>query len=100
MQADHDRQVDYVEFGATDLGRIKQFYQHVFDWRFEEYGPDYTRFPDGRLSGGGREKGAGGPRGAALVVFATPPEEAGTEGERGGGGGGGGPPFFSAGRRA
>src|SRR2546428_2235367 len=51
-QADHDRQIDYVEFVATDIGRTKQFYQQVFGWRFEDYGPDYTSFQDGRLSGG------------------------------------------------
>lgn len=51
-QSDHDRQVDYIEFGATDIGRTKQFYQQVFGWRFEDYGPDYTSFQDGRLSGG------------------------------------------------
>ncbi len=59
MQADHDRQVDYVEFGATDLGRIKQFYQHVFDWRFDDYGPDYTSFQDVR------------PGGPLVVIYAT-----------------------------
>ena len=26
-QSEHDRQVDYIEFGATDIGRTKQFYQ-------------------------------------------------------------------------
>src|SRR3989442_6267965 len=51
-QADHDRRVDYIEFGATDIGRTKQFYQQVFGWRFEDYGPGYTSFQDGRLSGG------------------------------------------------
>ena len=30
-QSNHDRQVDYIEFGATDQG---------FGWRFEDYGPD------------------------------------------------------------
>src|SRR2546427_2181014 len=94
MQADHDRQVDYVEFGATDLGRIKHFYQHVFDWRFEDYGPDYTSFQDGRLSGGVAEKAAGGPRGPPLLGFPPPPGEGGREGEGGGGGKGEHPPFF------
>src|SRR2546428_2281060 len=51
-QADHDRRVDYIEFGATDIGRTKQFYQQVFGWRFQDYGPGYTGFQDGRLSRG------------------------------------------------
>jgi len=70
-QADHDRQVDYVEFGATDLGLIKQFYQHVFDWRFEDYGPDYTSFQDGRLSGGFAKASAVRPGGPLVVIYAT-----------------------------
>ena len=51
-QADHDRRVDYVEFGATDLERTRRFYERVFGWKFEDYGPGYSSFQDGRLSGG------------------------------------------------
>ena len=39
-QADHDRRVDYVEFGATDIERTQRFYERVFGWTFESYGPD------------------------------------------------------------
>ncbi len=67
-QADHDRKIDYVEFVATDIGRTKQFYQQVFGWRFEDYGPDYTSFQDGRLSGG-FAKGATVRVGGPLVVI-------------------------------
>src|SRR2546425_3122814 len=70
-QADHHRQIDYVEFVATDIGRTKQFYQQVFGWRFEDYGPDYTSFQDGRLSGGfakGSTVRAGGP---LVVIYAA-----------------------------
>src|SRR2546427_34816 len=70
MPTDHDRQVDYVEFGATDLGRIKQFYQQVFDWRFEDYGPDYMSFQDGRLSGGFAKASAVRPGGPLVVIYA------------------------------
>lgn len=51
-QSDQDRRVDYIEFGATDVGRTREFYEKVFGWRFQDYGPDYTSFQDGRLSGG------------------------------------------------
>ena len=44
--------IDYVEFGATDLSRIEAFYSSVFGWQFTDYGPDYTSFTDGRISGG------------------------------------------------
>lgn len=47
-----NRQIDYLEFPAADLERAKSFYSEVFGWRFEDYGPDYCAFNDGRLDGG------------------------------------------------
>ena len=47
-----DGGIDYIEFGATDLDRIKKFYSSVFGWKFTDYGPDYTSFTDGRMTGG------------------------------------------------
>jgi predicted enzyme related to lactoylglutathione lyase len=44
--------IDYIEFGATDIDATKRFYQTLFGWTFTDYGPDYTSFHDGRLSGG------------------------------------------------
>ena len=69
-QAEHDRRIDYVEFAATDLDRTKQFYIDAFGWGFEDYGPDYTSFQDGRLAGGFERKPslrAGGP---LIVIYA------------------------------
>jgi predicted enzyme related to lactoylglutathione lyase len=45
-------QIDYVEFPAQDVAAVKQFYASVFGWQFTDYGPTYTSFSDGRLSGG------------------------------------------------
>jgi uncharacterized protein len=50
--AAHDRRVDYIELAATDLVEIKRFYGEAFGWKFTDYGPGYTSFEDGRLSGG------------------------------------------------
>lgn len=47
----HNR-VDYIEFPAQDIVKTKDFYASVFGWKFTDYGPDYTSFEDGRLSGG------------------------------------------------
>lgn len=47
-----DRRIDYIEFPAIDMTRTKQFYASVFGWTFEDWGPDYVSFHDGRLSGG------------------------------------------------
>ena len=70
-QADHDRRIDYIEFGATDIARTKQFYQLVFGWKFEDYGPDYTSFQDGRLSGGFTKDAAVRPANPLVVIYAT-----------------------------
>src|SRR2546429_4284911 len=74
-QADHDRRVDYIEFGATDIGRTKQFYQQVFGWRFEDYGPEYTSFQDGPLSGGVYQHHPARPPTPPAEVY-TPPHPA------------------------
>ncbi len=47
----HNR-VDYIEFPAQDISKTKEFYSRAFGWKFTDYGPDYTSFEDGRLSGG------------------------------------------------
>jgi uncharacterized protein len=47
-----DKKIDYIEFKANDISAIKAFYTSVFDWQFTDYGPDYTSFSDGRISGG------------------------------------------------
>src|SRR5690349_16118932 len=57
MAAANDRQIDYIEFGATDIERTKKFYQAAFGWEFEDYGPDYTSFKDGRIAGGFEKRG-------------------------------------------
>lgn len=67
---ENDRRIDYIEFPATDIERTKQFYNEVFGWTFEDYGPNYTSFVDGRLAGGfftAPQVQAGGP----LVVIYT-----------------------------
>ena len=70
-QAEHDRRVDYVEFRTTDIDATRRFFLDVFGWEFTDYGPTYTSFADGRLSGGfsaSPEVTAGG---ALVVIYAT-----------------------------
>lgn len=55
----NDRRIDYVEFTANDLDRVKRFYGEAFGWKFTDWGPAYTSFEDGRLSGGFRQIDAG-----------------------------------------
>src|SRR5438046_9761425 len=70
-QSDQDRRVDYIEFGATDLSRTKEFYEKAFGWRFQDYGPDYTSFQDGRLSGGFTKDAPVRPANPMVVIYAV-----------------------------
>jgi uncharacterized protein len=50
--AESDRRIDYIEFSVKSVAEAKQFYGTAFGWTFEDYGPDYASFADGRLTGG------------------------------------------------
>jgi len=50
--AEQEGRIDYVELPGRDVERAKSFYERAFGWTFTDYGPDYTSFNDGRLSGG------------------------------------------------
>lgn len=65
-----DRQIDNIEFNVSDIENTKRFYSAAFGWRFVDYGPTYTEFSDGRLTGGfttGEPVRPGGP----LVILYT-----------------------------
>jgi len=44
--------INYVEFPARDLEASKSFFAAVFNWSFEDYGPDYMAFSDQGMDGG------------------------------------------------
>ncbi len=68
-QQANDKRIDYIEFPALDVARMRQFYETVFGWKFEDYGPDYTSFADGRIAGGFYKAPATGQGPGALVVI-------------------------------
>ena len=68
-QTEHDRQIDYIEFPATNIADTKKFYSQVFGWEFTDYGPTYTCFSDGRLSGGFTTDAGVTPRGVLIVLY-------------------------------
>jgi len=76
VDAQHDRRIDYVEFPATDIAATKRFYQQAFGWKFTDYGPDYTSFEDGRLTGGFHTERAAGKGGALVILFAVDIDDA------------------------
>ena len=76
---EQDLRLDYVEFAAPDLQRVKTFYNKVFGWTFQDYGPDYTAFNDGRMDGGfarGEAVSAGKP---LVIMYAIDLEAVGAD---------------------
>ena len=47
-----DNHINYIEFKAIDLEKVKKFYTASFDWTFIDYGPTYTAFSNSGLDGG------------------------------------------------
>lgn len=45
--------LDYLEIPISngDIQSVKDFYQQAFDWKFTDYGPNYSAFSEG-LDGG------------------------------------------------
>ncbi len=66
-----ENMLDYVEIPANDLARAKEFFTALFGWKFEDYGPDYCSFQDGRLGGGFRraDVAVAVDKGSPLLVF-------------------------------
>lgn len=62
--------IDYLEFAVSSIAAAKAFYGSAFDWNFQDYGPDYCEFRDGRLAGGFFH-GTAQPGGALVVLYST-----------------------------
>jgi predicted enzyme related to lactoylglutathione lyase len=52
MQKLKHEQIQYIEFLSADVNRAKDFYHKCFDWKFTDYGPDYTSFEGEYVDGG------------------------------------------------
>jgi predicted enzyme related to lactoylglutathione lyase len=65
-----DRQVDYIEFPASDIAKTKAFYAAAFGWKFTDYGPDYSSFEDGRIAGGFMKVDIVPSGGTLVVIYA------------------------------
>jgi uncharacterized protein len=63
--------VDYVEIPSSNLKKTRAFFEALFAWQFTDYGPEYTAFEDGRISGGFflSPMTAQTANGSALIVF-------------------------------
>src|SRR5688500_3977943 len=67
---EHDQRIDYIEIAATNLADTKRFYMEAFGWKFTDYGPEYTRFADGRPTGGFFQSDAVRTGRVLIVIFA------------------------------
>jgi len=66
--------IGYIEMASRHLAETKKSFSALLGWSFQDYGPDYASFDDGRMTGGffasGKTAGVNG--GAPLVVFYDP----------------------------
>ena len=65
----NNNHIDYVEFKARDLDKIKEFYNKAFGWTFTDYGPTYTSFTNSGLSGGFEKSEEEIINGALVVLY-------------------------------
>lgn len=68
---ENDSRIDYIEFAVKSVPDAKRFYGNAFGWRFEDYGPDYASFSDGRLTGGFQTAATVQPGGPLVIIYAT-----------------------------
>ena len=47
-----DNSIDYLEFPSKDLQATKTFFSALAGWNFQDYGPEYVAFDDGKATGG------------------------------------------------
>jgi len=66
-----ENKIDYLELPARDIGKAKEFFTRLFGWKFEDFGPDYCSFNDGRMMGGffRSELSSSTSDGSCLIVF-------------------------------
>jgi uncharacterized protein len=63
--------IDYVEMPSKDLAATRDFFTQLLGWSFQDFGPDYCAFDDGRMAGGFffSKQTSSVADGAPLIVF-------------------------------
>jgi predicted enzyme related to lactoylglutathione lyase len=66
--------IDYIEMPSMNLAATKDFFTQLLAWSFQDYGPEYSSFDDGRMTGGffASEITSSAEKGAPLIVFYSP----------------------------
>lgn len=67
---EHEK-INYVELPVKHMQDTKAFFTAVFNWSFEDYGPDYAAFSNEGLDGGFYQSDlcATTENGSALIIF-------------------------------
>ncbi|HEX7816202.1 VOC family protein [Dyella sp.] len=73
-RAEQHHRIDYLEFAVRSIPASRQFFGDAFGWTFNDYGPDYCEFRDGRLTGGFFH-GEPSPGGALVVIYSRSLEQ-------------------------
>lgn len=63
--------INYIEFRAKDLSKIKTFYSNAFGWVFKDYGENYTAFSKSGLEGGFEKTDEDIVNGVLVVLYDT-----------------------------
>ncbi len=68
---DKQNNISYIEFPSTDLTKTEVFFQTVFGWSFEDYGPEYCAFSGAGVNGGffQSDRTVSTEQGSALIVM-------------------------------
>ncbi len=63
--------INYLEFPSQNLSATKAFFTSVFDWKFTDYGNEYSAFENAGIAGGFYQSllSCHTEQGCALVVF-------------------------------
>jgi hypothetical protein len=63
--------INYLEIPATNIEAAKRFFASVFEWSFQDFGPEYTAFSNAGIDGGFYQSDltVSTKSGSVLVVF-------------------------------
>jgi hypothetical protein len=62
--------INYIEFGVKNMAESKRFYEAAFDWKFNDYGPDYAGIQkQGGEAGGFRLDPEVSPGGPLVILY-------------------------------
>lgn len=64
-----ESRIDYVEIPVTNMQKARDFLNAMFGWEFQEWGPEYSSFNDGRLDGGLRLAEEAAPPTGVILIF-------------------------------